>query len=61
MKVLLSSRPVLWFLFLFNLAIALAAPFVVDGSQGIITSVAMAVIALGAGSGLLRDRGSRPA
>ena len=56
MKNLLSSKPVLWFLFLFNLVVALAAPFVVDGAQGIATSVGMAVVSLGAGSALLKGR-----
>ena len=60
MKALLSSRPVLWFLFLFNLTVALAAPFVIDGSQGIATSLGMAVVSLGAGMGLLRGRSQRP-
>ncbi|WP_369230258.1 hypothetical protein AB5J56_04515 [Streptomyces sp. R21] len=54
MKALLSSKPVLWFLFLFNLVVALAAPFVVDGAQGIATSVGMAVVSLGAGVSLFR-------
>ncbi|WP_327316823.1 hypothetical protein [Streptomyces sp. NBC_01235] len=57
MKALLSSRPVLWFLFLFNLAVAAAAPFVVDGSQGVMTAVGMGVVSLGAGVSLVRDRG----
>jgi hypothetical protein len=57
MKSLLSSRPVLWFLFLFNLVVALAAPFVVDGTQGIATSVGMGVVALGAGLGLRKGSG----
>jgi hypothetical protein len=52
-KKLLSSRPALWFLFLFNLVVA-AAPFVVDGSQGVLTSVGMGVVSLGAGTALLR-------
>ncbi|WP_406438353.1 hypothetical protein OHB00_27060 [Streptomyces sp. NBC_00631] len=56
MKALLSSRPVLWFLFLFNLTVAAVAPFAVDGSRGILTGVGMGVVALGAGSGLLRSR-----
>ncbi|MER5435171.1 hypothetical protein [Streptomyces sp. NPDC002588] len=56
MKALLSSRPVLWFLFLFNLAVAAVAPFAVDGTQGLLTSAGMGVVALGAGSGLLRSR-----
>ncbi len=54
MKALLSSRPVLWFLFLFNAAVAAAAPFAVDGRQGIMTAVGMGVVALGAGGALVR-------
>ncbi|MFI1353467.1 hypothetical protein ACH4TV_07775 [Streptomyces sp. NPDC020898] len=56
MKALLSSRPVLWFLFLFNLAVAAVAPFAVDGAQGLATSAGMGVVALGAGMGLLKGR-----
>ncbi|MGW2700044.1 hypothetical protein [Streptomyces sp. NPDC001340] len=59
MKQLLSSRPVLWFLFLFNLAAAAVAPFAVDGTQGVMTSVGMGVVSLGAGTALLRDRTRR--
>ena len=58
MKALLSSTPVLWFLFLFNLVVAAAAPFVVDGTQGVMTAVGMGVVSLGAGVSLLR--GQRP-
>lgn len=54
MKSLLSSRPVLWFLLLFNAVVAAAAPFVVDGAQGIMTSVGMGVVSLGAGGALVR-------
>ncbi|MCX4763784.1 hypothetical protein OG562_23015 [Streptomyces sp. NBC_01275] len=61
MKALLSSRPVLWFLFLFNLAVAAVAPFVVDGSQGVMTAVGMGVVSLGAGVSLVRDRGKKAA
>ncbi|MFH9550601.1 hypothetical protein OHS71_19495 [Streptomyces sp. NBC_00377] len=61
MKALLSSRPVLWFLFLFNLVVAAAAPFVVDGTQGVMTAVGMGVVSLGAGVGLVRDRGAKAA
>ncbi|MFE5816323.1 hypothetical protein [Streptomyces sp. NPDC056479] len=57
MKALLSSRPVLWFLFLFNAVVAVAAPFVVDGGQGIVTAVGMGVVSLGAGVELVRGRG----
>jgi len=40
-KSLLASRPVLWFLFLFNAAavVAAVAPFVVEGAQGVMTAV----------------------
>ncbi|MEY9993106.1 hypothetical protein ABIE67_005138 [Streptomyces sp. V4I8] len=61
MKALLSSRPVLWFLFLFNAVVAAAAPFVVDGTQGIMSAVGMGVVSLGAGAGLVRGRGHRKA
>ncbi|MFI6279557.1 hypothetical protein [Streptomyces sp. NPDC050988] len=57
MKALLSSKPVLWFLFLFNLVVAAAAPLVVDGSQGVMTAVGMGVVSLGAGLSLLKGRG----
>ncbi|MCT9076918.1 hypothetical protein [Streptomyces fulvoviolaceus] len=57
MKQLLSSKPVLWFLFLFNLVVAAAAPFVVEGAQGIMTAVGMGVVSLGAGVSLLRNGG----
>ncbi|MFI9829079.1 hypothetical protein ACIHIX_15440 [Streptomyces sp. NPDC051913] len=56
MKPLLSSRPVLWFLFVFNLAVAAAAPFVVSGGQAVLTGVGMGVVSLGAGVSLLRTR-----
>jgi hypothetical protein len=68
MKSLLSSRPVLWFLFLFNAAVAVAAGVGVgghhlhlhgstlDGSQQVMTCVGMGIAALGAGIALLRRR-----
>ncbi|KPI05836.1 hypothetical protein OK074_4326 [Actinobacteria bacterium OK074] len=56
MKSLLSSKPALWFLFTFNLAVAAVAPFAVDGAQGIMTAVGMGVVSLGAGFGLLKSR-----
>ncbi|MET7450589.1 hypothetical protein ABZT03_01590 [Streptomyces sp. NPDC005574] len=59
MKALLSSKPVLWFLFLFNLAVAAVAPFAVDGGQGLLTSAGMAVVAAGAGVALVQGRGRR--
>ncbi|MEU2420058.1 hypothetical protein ABZ619_03175 [Streptomyces sp. NPDC007851] len=54
MKTLLAFRPVLWFLFLFNLVVAAVAPVVVDGAQGVLTAVGMGVVSLGAGISLLR-------
>jgi hypothetical protein len=54
MKTLLSSRPALWFLFLFNLSVAAIAPFTVEGAQGVATGVGMGVVSLGAGVALLR-------
>ncbi|MFF7472555.1 hypothetical protein [Streptomyces sp. NPDC008092] len=57
MQPLLSSRPVLWFLFLFNLVVAAVAPFAVDGTQGVLTAVGMGAVSAGAGVSLLR-RGS---
>ncbi|WP_329315945.1 hypothetical protein [Streptomyces sp. NBC_01262] len=57
MKALLSSKPVLWFLFLFNLVVAAIAPFAVDGAQGVMTGVGMGVVSLGAGVSLLKGRG----
>jgi hypothetical protein len=55
----LASRPVLWFLFLFNLVVAVAAGFVLDGTQQIITSAGMVVVALAAGAGLVRRRATQ--
>ncbi|MEU9456451.1 hypothetical protein [Streptomyces sp. NPDC048277] len=59
MNALLSSRPVLWFLFLFNLVVAALAPFAVDGTQGLLTSVGMGAVSLGAGVSLLRGHAQR--
>jgi hypothetical protein len=59
MKALFSSEPALWFLFLFNLTVAAAAPFFVDGAQGAMTSAGMGVVSIGAAVGLLRSRGQR--
>lgn len=57
MKSLLASKPVLWFLFLFNLVVAAVAPLVVDGTQGVMTGVGMGVVSLGAGVSLFKNRG----
>jgi hypothetical protein len=69
MKTLLSSRPVLWFLFLFNAAVAVAViaaghhlylhGHTLHGSQQVMTAVGMGVVALGAGSALARRRPAR--
>ncbi|WP_327691486.1 hypothetical protein OG870_25420 [Streptomyces sp. NBC_00461] len=56
MKSLLASKPALWFLFLFNAVVAVVAPFVVDGAQGVMTAVGMGVVTAGAGVGLIRGR-----
>ena len=56
MKALLSSKPVLWFLFLFNLLVAIVAGLGFHGSQAVATSVGLGVVALGAGAGLLLGR-----
>jgi len=52
----LSARPVLWFLFLFNAAVAVGAGLFVHGAQGMGTAVGMGLVSLGAGGGLLRSR-----
>ncbi|MER6122110.1 hypothetical protein ABT173_05340 [Streptomyces sp. NPDC001795] len=52
-KAFLSTRPVLWFLFLFNGSVAAICYFAVDGVQGIMAAVSMGLVSLGAGGGLL--------
>jgi hypothetical protein len=71
MKSLLSSKPVLWFLFLFNAAVAVTAavagPHIhlhghtIAGGQQVMTAAGMGVVALGAGIALLRGRRSKAA
>jgi len=58
MKSLLSSEPMLWFLFLFNLAVAVtvATAAGVDGTQQVLASAAMGAVALGAGTALVLRR-----
>jgi hypothetical protein len=69
MKSLLSSRPVLRFLFLFNAAVAVVIGVgghhivihghTMQGSQQVMACAGMGIVALGAGIGLLRRRASR--
>jgi hypothetical protein len=69
MSALLNRKPVLWFLFLFNLAVALVIAagghhlhlhgHILHGSQQIMTSVGMGVVALGAGAALYLRRAKR--
>ena len=54
MKSLISSTPVLRFLFLFNLVVAVAASLALDGTQQTTTSAGMGVVALGAGAALVK-------
>ncbi|MEU9455161.1 hypothetical protein [Streptomyces sp. NPDC048277] len=54
-KAFLSSRPVLWFLFLFNGGVAAAAYFTMDGVKGIATAAGMGLVSLGAGGGLVSN------
>lgn len=56
MNALLNRRPVLWFLFLFNAAVAVVAGAAMHNSRGIATAVGMGVVAVGAGIGLIRNR-----
>jgi hypothetical protein len=55
-KSFLSARPVLWFLFLFNGAVAAFCAVAVGGAQGVMAAVGMGLVSLGAGFGLLPTR-----
>ncbi len=69
MSALLNRKPVLWFLFLFNLAVALVVGAAgshlhlhghnLHGSQQVTTAVGMGIVALGAGAALLRRHPKR--
>ena len=69
MSALLNRKPVLWFLFLFNAAVAIAAGAVgghlhlhghtLHGSQQVTTAAGMGIVALGAGAALYRRRPKR--
>ncbi|MGH1555366.1 hypothetical protein ACRAWF_36620 [Streptomyces sp. L7] len=50
-KAFLSSRPVLWFLFLFNGGVAVVSYFAMDGAKGIATAAGMGLVSLGAAGG----------
>jgi len=69
MKSLLSSKPTLWFLFVFNLVVAVAAGVAgqhihidghtLHGSQQVVTAAGMGAVSVGAGAALflkLRQR-----
>lgn len=53
-RAFLASRPVLWFLFLFNGAVAVGCYFAIGGVKGMAIAAGMGLVSLGAGSGLLR-------
>jgi LPXTG-motif cell wall-anchored protein len=69
MAALLNRKPVLWFLFLFNAAVALAIGaagshlhfhgHTLHGSQQVATAAGMGIVALGAGAALFRRRTKR--
>ena len=66
MFMLLNRKPVLWFLFLFNAAVAVAAAVggshlhvdghTLHGSQQVMTAAGMGVVAAGAGTALFLRR-----
>ena len=67
MKSLMTARPVLWFLFLFNAAVAVAVGAAglhihgqtLHGAQQIATAAGMGIVALGAGAALYLRRAKR--
>ena len=60
-KAFLSTPPVLWFLFLFNGAVAAVCYFTMDGAKGIMAAVGMGLVSLGAAGGLVAGRRKKPA
>ena len=69
MKSLMTARPVLWFLFLFNAAVAVAVGAAghhlhihgqtLHGGQQLATAAGMGIVALGAGAALFVRRPKR--
>ncbi|MET8077544.1 hypothetical protein [Streptomyces sp. NPDC005303] len=58
-KAFLSRPGTLWFLFLFNGAMAATLYFVLGGTDGIIAASAMGLVSLGAAGGLVTGRRKR--
>nr|WP_239158061.1 hypothetical protein [Streptomyces sp. SID13726] len=58
-KAFLSRPGTLWFLFLFNGAMAVTLYFALGGVEGVIAASAMGVVSLGAGGGLIAGRRKR--
>ncbi|MGW2824263.1 hypothetical protein ACWC24_25185 [Streptomyces sp. NPDC001443] len=58
-KAFLSTRPVLWFLFLFNGAVATLCAVSLDGMNGIMAAAAMGLVSLGAAGGLVQRHRER--
>lgn len=55
-KAFLSTAPVLWFLFLFNGAVATYCALTMNGIDGIVATTAMGLVSLGAAGGLVNHR-----
>ncbi|MEU4654903.1 hypothetical protein AB0G32_13290 [Streptomyces sp. NPDC023723] len=58
-KAFLSTRPVLWFLFLFNAGVATFCALSLDGTQGVAAAVGMGLVSLSAMGGLVQQRRER--
>lgn len=55
-KSFLASKPVLWFLFLFNVGAGVLAYLFVGGTHGLLAAIGLGVVGLGAGSALVFRR-----
>ena len=53
MKAFLTSKSVLWFLFLFNLVAAAVIPLVAEGAQALGAVIGMGLVSVKAGIGLM--------